>query len=219
MINSYLQHAQLDVDANLIAAAVDKLDHYFLHSVLPDVRWQYLIPELGEGGACSLFGHLQAEPFKLSDHLNQDQQTELKLANLQRIVDFVREYTGVDWFGIYQTTDTAQGPQLLKLAYYGAPSRPLFPLTAAFATGSNNVQVALSKTGRIINNVQQYLAQGGEYYTCDPKVKSEVCLPLFDQHNACVGIIDAEAFNSDFFNQTTLSVLIAACIKIPQYLV
>jgi L-methionine (R)-S-oxide reductase len=220
MINSYLQHAQLDVDADLITTALEKLEHYFTHSALPDVRWQYQIPELGEGGACSLFGYLQDEPFQLGDYLKQDeQQTQLKLANLQRIVDFVREQTGVDWFGIYQSTDTEQGQQLLKLVYHGAPSRPLFPLTAAFAASSNNVQVALTKTGRIINNVEHYLAEGGEYYTCDPKVKSEVCLPLFNQQNECVGIIDAEAFNNDFFNPHVLSILIACCIKIPHFLV
>ncbi|WP_024610193.1 GAF domain-containing protein [Pseudoalteromonas sp. TB64] len=219
MISSYLQKAQLSVDSNLIVTELEKLEQYLASSSLSEVRWQYQIPELGEGGACSLFGYLQDEPFKLTDYVKKDEATQAKLANLQNIVNYIEQQTGVDWYGIYQSTNTSDGKQLLKLAYHGVPSRPLFPLTEAFAAGSNNVQVALSNTGRVINNVEQYLAQGGEYYTCDPKVKSEVCLPLFDSHNECVGIVDAEAFKNDFFDEKSLAILIACCIKIPHFLV
>ena len=219
MISSYLQKAQLSIDSNLIVTELEKLEQYLASSSLSEVRWQYQIPELGEGGACSLFGYLQDEPFKLTDYVKKDEATQAKLANLQNIVNYIEQQTGVDWYGIYQSTNTSDGKQLLKLAYHGVPSRPLFPLTEAFAAGSNNVQVALSNTGRVINNVEQYLAQGGEYYTCDPKVKSEVCLPLFDSHNECVGIVDAEAFKNDFFDEKSLAILIACCIKIPHFLV
>lgn len=219
MVSSYLSLAQLDVPAQLVTDELTRLENYLSNHSLPAVRWQYQIPELGEGGACSLFGYLQDEPFKLTDYVKQDQHTTEKLAQLQLIVDYVVAQTKVDWYGIYQSTATPEGEQLLKLAYFGAPSRPLFPLTEAFAAGSNNVQVALSSKGRVINNVEQYLAGGGEYYTCDPKVKSEACLPLFDSANRCVGIVDGEAFNNDFFNQQTLALLIACCIKIPHFLV
>ena len=219
MISSYLKKAQLSVDSNLIVTELEKLEQCLASTSLPEVRWQYQIPELGEGGACSLFGYLQDEPFKLTDYVNKDEATQGKLANLQSIVNYIEQQTGVDWYGIYQSTSTSDGKQLLKLAYHGVPSRPLFPLTEAFAAGSNNVQVALSNTGRVINNVEQYLAQGGEYYTCDPKVKSEACLPLFNSHNECVGIVDAEAFKNDFFDEKSLAVLIACCIKIPHFLV
>ena len=219
MISSYLTQAQLRVNANLITAELEKLEHYLAHTSLPETRWQYQIPELGEGGACSLFGYLQDEPFNLADFISNDSNTNSKLAQLQSIVNYVHAQTGVDWYGIYQSTDTDEGKQLLKLAYHGVPSRPLFPLTEVFAAGSNNVQVALSQKGRIINNVEKYLAQGGEYYTCDPKVKSEVCLPLFNAQNECVGIIDAEAFDNDFFDDKVLAILIACCIKIPHSLV
>ncbi|MBH0057418.1 GAF domain-containing protein [Pseudoalteromonas sp. SWXJZ94C] len=219
MISSYLQKAQLSIDSNLIVTELEKLEQYLASSSLPEVCWQYQIPELGEGGACSLFGYLQDEPFKLTDYVKKDEATQAKLANLQNIVNYIEQQTGVDWYGIYQSTNTSDGKQLLKLAYHGVPSRSLFPLTEAFAAGSNNVQVALSNTGRVINNVEQYLAQGGEYYTCDPKVKSEACLPLFNSHNECVGIVDAEAFKNDFFDEKSLAILIACCIKIPHFLV
>lgn len=219
MISSYLNIAQLDLDPQLIAKELELLEQYIASSQLPSVRWEYQIPELGEGGACSLFGYLQDEPFKLSDYVATHSQNEHKLANLQNIVNYIQQQTQVDWYGIYQATDTSEGAQLLKLAYHGAPSRPLFPLTEAFAAGSNNVQVALSKQGRVINNVENYLASGGEYYTCDPKVKAETCLPLFNAQNECVGIVDAEAFNNDFFDSRTLAILVACCIKIPHFLV
>ena len=219
MISSYLKQAQLSANPALISTELEKLELHLANTALPDVCWEYQIPELGEGGACSLFGYLQDEPFKLTDYLKNDEQTQFKLANLQSIVSYIELQTSVDWYGIYQSTNTSEGKQLLKLAYHGAPSRPLFPLTQAFAAGSNNVQVALSHKGRIINNVEEYLSQGGEYYTCDPKVKSETCLPLFNTQNECVGIVDAEAFKNDFFDEKTLAVLIACCIKIPHFLV
>ncbi|MDP2633926.1 MULTISPECIES: GAF domain-containing protein [unclassified Pseudoalteromonas] len=219
MVSSYLSHAQLNVPQQLVSLELAKLEDFLVTSQPSAVRWEYQIPELGEGGACSLFGHLQDEPFKLTDYLAEDAQTRQKLAQLQSVVDYVVEKTGVDWFGIYQNTQTEEGVQLLKLAYFGAPSRPLFPLTEQFASGSNNVQVAMSSKGRVINNVEQYLASGGEYYTCDPKVKSEACLPLFDAQNNCVGIVDGEAFKNDFFTDQTLALLIACCIKIPHFLV
>ncbi|MFY8326174.1 GAF domain-containing protein [Pseudoalteromonas sp. ZZD1] len=219
MVSSYLSLAQLDVPQQLVSSELTKLESYLSNNDRPAINWEYQIPELGEGGACSLFGYLQEAPFKLTDYLKQDSHTTEKLTQLQRIVNYVVEQTGVDWYGIYQNTATDEGAQLLKLAYFGAPSRPLFPLTKEFAAGSNNVQVALSAKGRVINNVEQYLAAGGEYYTCDPKVKAEACLPLFDEQNNCVGIVDGEAFNNDFFDQQTLALLIACCIKIPHFLV
>jgi len=219
MVSSYLTRAQLNVSQQLITDALTHLDAYLEKTSSKNVRWQYQIPELGEGGACSLFGHLQDEPFLLTDYLIKDQTTSTQLEKLQSIVDYIVSQTNIDWFGIYQATSTEQGPQLLKLAYYGAPSRPLFPLTEAFAQTSNNVQVGMTGKGRVINDVPAYLEQGGEYYTCDPKVKAETCIPLFDDKHQCVGIVDGEAFTVNFFDQSKLALLIAACIRIPQFLV
>ncbi|MGO2011107.1 MAG: GAF domain-containing protein [Pseudoalteromonas sp.] len=219
MVSSYLSLAELDVSEELVNNTLAKLDAHLAKESASDVRWQYQIPELGEGGACSLFGNLQDEPFLLTDYLLQDKSTTLKLEKLKSIVDYVVAETNIDWFGIYQETATDQGPQLLKLAYYGAPSRPLFPLTEAFAKISNNVHVALTGKGRIINDVPAYLSKGGEYYTCDPKVKAETCIPLFNAQQQCVGIVDGEAFTVNFFDKPKLALLIAACIRIPQFLV
>lgn len=215
----YNQLASIEIDQEYVKAAVHELQEYLLENTGKAAAvWQYQIPELGEGGSCSLFGALQDEPFKLDSILERVPSTESALSNLQAIVQFIELKTNVDWFGIYQTRQIKEGSQLLKLAYRGAPSRPLFPLTAEFSKISNNVQVGLSGKGRIINNVEAYVQQGGEYYTCDPKVKSEVCLPLYDTQNQCIGIIDAESFEKDFFTAQQLAYFVAVCIKIPQYL-
>ena len=55
------------------------------------VEWQYLIPELGEGGSCSLFGQLQEAPFKLSEFVEPNDANKRSLAALRSIVKFVEQ--------------------------------------------------------------------------------------------------------------------------------
>ncbi|MFC3032384.1 GAF domain-containing protein [Pseudoalteromonas fenneropenaei] len=218
MISTYLHNAGVSADPALVAATLQELELFLTSQPQVSGVWSYKVPELGEGGACSLFGHLQDEPFELHTVLEKTPASQQALDTLQTIVAFIEQKTAVDWFGIYQTRTTDTGAQLAKLAYRGAPSRPLFPLTPAFAATSNNVQVAMSGKGRVINDVASYVAKGGEYYTCDPKVQAEVCLPLFTESGECIGIIDAEAFQQGFFDEQKLVYFIAACIKIPQHL-
>ena len=49
MISTYLSVAQLDLPENLIAEQLSNLEQNLAESALPSVRWQYQIPELGEG--------------------------------------------------------------------------------------------------------------------------------------------------------------------------
>ncbi|MCF2856303.1 histidine kinase [Pseudoalteromonas sp. SMS1] len=217
MISAYLDKTETTLDPTLIERKAALLDAYLATANCQPI-WSYQIPELGEGGSCSLFGHLQEAPFLLNDHIEKNEINDTILSKLQAVVEFVHIQTGVDWFGIYQSRNIEGEKQLLKLAYRGAPSRPLFPINEQFAATSNNIQTVMSATSRIINDIPAYIAQGGEYYTCDPKVQSEVCLPLLDAEYKCVGIIDAEAFSKDFFTADNLSVLVAACMKITHYL-
>ncbi|KAF7774234.1 hypothetical protein PCIT_a0643 [Pseudoalteromonas citrea] len=219
MISKYLTRANVDINVFQIEEALSELDRFIAETAnKQEAVWSFMIPELGEGGACSLFGHLQETPFELDSYLARSEDNCQRLSQLQSIVYYIEQKTHVDWFGIYQNITTKDGLQLLKLAYCGAPSRPLFPVNDTFAATSNNVQVVMSGLGRVINNVQNYVANGGEYYTCDPKVQSESCLPLYNEQMQCIGIIDAEAFRNDFFTAETLAILIAACIRIPHYL-
>ncbi|SEL57766.1 GAF domain-containing protein, putative methionine-R-sulfoxide reductase [Roseateles sp. YR242] len=179
------------------------------------VQWQFRVPELGEGGACSLFGQLAAEPYDLTRILGGESQQEREqnrqlVATATAVTTYYQRNSRSHWFGIYQArANTAGEPVLVKLAYFGAESRAEFPLTEAFAQGSNNSAVGLSGRGRVINDVAAFVAEGGGYYTCDPKVKAEACLPLFNEAGSVVGILDSEAFDTGFFSGDELALVVA----------
>lgn len=175
------------------------------------VQWQFKVPELGEGGACSLFGILADEPYDLTAILGGvTAQSQRLLAQATAVVQYYRQHSRSHWFGVYQARVNPQGERVLvKLAYFGAESRAEFPLTTEFAQISNNSSVGLSGHGRIINDVEGYVAKGGEYYTCDPKVQAEACLPVFDEQGNVAGIVDSEAFAKDFFSGDELALLLA----------
>lgn len=184
------------------------------------VQWHYAVPELGEGGACSLFGVLADTPYDLTAILGgKTAANQQALLKLHQITAYYREQAKVAWFGIYQArANTAGESVLVKLSYFGAPSRAEFPLTAEFAQISNNSTVGLTGQARVINDVAAYLQQGGEYYTCDPQVQAEACLPLFDQSGRIVGIVDAEDFTKQIFTAEAMALLVAVCLTIPEFL-
>lgn len=224
LIKSYLQRSGLAEWTELNDLAIEReiiwLKHYSAQQPEVDVQWQYLVPELGEGGACSLFGQLADIPYDLAASLGgQTLSTKKALQQLSCLCRAFQERTGMEWFGIYQARiNASQQPVLVKLAYYGAPSRAEFPLSEAFSQYSNNSTVGLTGIARVINDIPEYLARGGDYYTCDPKVQAEACLPLFDQSGKIVGIIDAEAFQQHVFHPVTLVLLVAICLMVPSIL-
>jgi len=190
-----------------------------LRALTPDpaaVQWQYRVPELGEGGSCSLFGQLAAAPYDLAATLGgATPANQQLLAGVTALVAYYRAHSASHWFGVYQARTLADGSRaLVKLAYFGAESRAEFPLTPEFAQISNNSAVGLSGRGRVINDVARYVADGGEYYTCDPKVQAEACLPLFGSAGQVVGIIDSEAFAQGFFSGPELALLLAVATEL-----
>ncbi|WP_214000667.1 GAF domain-containing protein [Arsukibacterium sp.] len=219
----YLQRSGLLDEYGDISAEIERVRQAltdYLQTASGEVHWQFQVPELGEGGACSLFGQLAAEPYSLLPILGgQTAANQTALSKLSAITDYYQENSGQDWFGIYQARSNPAGePVLVKLAYYGAPSRPEFPLNSEFAKISNNSTVGLSGRARVINSVPDYLAAGGEYYTCDPKVQAEACLPLFDQSGKIAGIVDAEHFQQAIFTPAAMALLVAVCLVVPKYL-
>lgn len=219
----YLQRSGLLDEYGDISAEVERARQaltQYLQTATGEVRWQFQVPELGEGGACSLFGQLAAEPYSLLPILGgATPENQLALTKLAAVADYYQQHSAQDWFGIYQARqNTAAEPVLVKLAYYGAPSRAEFPLTSEFAQISNNSTVGLSGRARVINSVPAYLAAGGEYYTCDPKVQAEACLPLFDQSGKIAGIVDAEHFQQAIFTPAAMALLVAVCLVVPDYL-
>lgn len=223
-INDYLQRSGIQAQfgdlSQQVSHYLSQLQNSITAERATDIRWQYNVPELGEGGACSLFGQLDDTPYDLTLILGgATDSNKQALVMLQRICDFYQQQSGLDWFGIYQArTNIEHQLVLVKLAYYGAPSRAEFPLNSEFARISNNSTVGLTGRAKIINDVAGYLTQGGEYYTCDPKVQAEACLPLFDQSGNIAGIIDAEDFNKNVFTADAMALLVAVCLTVPQYL-
>ena len=50
------------------------------------------------------------------------------------------------------------------------------------------------------------------YYTCDAKVRSEACIPIFGSDGKVIGIMDAEAFAPNVFRPAQkLGAVLAAC--------
>lgn len=222
-INLYLEQtglaALLQGQDAAIAQAVAELKTQLTTAATPAVTWAYQVPELGEGGACSLFGQLADEPYDLAATLGQSSVTETALSQLTAVVQHYQQSNESDWFGIYQKRQNPQGETVLvKLAYFGAASRAEFPLTAEFAQISNNSTVGLTGKAKVINDVTAYLTAGGEYYTCDPKVLSEACLPLFNAQGELAGIIDAEAFKRQAYHTEALIRLVAICLVLPELL-
>jgi L-methionine (R)-S-oxide reductase len=210
-INLYLEQtglaALLEGQEAAIEQAVAALKTQLAAASAPAVTWSYQVPELGEGGACSLFGQLADEPYDLAATLGQSEATTKALSLLTAVVNNYQQSNDSDWFGIYQKRQNPQGETVLvKLAYFGAASRAEFPLTAEFAQISNN------------STVTAYLTAGGEYYTCDPKVLSEACLPLFNNKGELAGIIDAEAFKRQAYHTAALVRLVAICLVLPDLL-
>ncbi|VEB42391.1 Uncharacterised protein [Chromobacterium violaceum] len=61
--------------------------------------------------------------------------------------------------------------------------------------------------------------RGGGYYECDPKVKSEICLPVLHSDDNVLGIIDAESFAAGHFTPERQVWLAALAIVLPQLLI
>jgi putative methionine-R-sulfoxide reductase with GAF domain len=221
VIDRYLQKSELTIDSqmkDMVNQHVELMRSNFFDQALKSDQelFSYPVPELGEGGSCSLFNQVADEPFDLTQIVGQPSALSRQLLqSLHNVVAYVVNKSKLDWFGIYQTVaDTKQSERLVKLAYDGAISRSEYPLTEQFAQLSNNVQVGITGQSKVINNVNIYTQQGGAYYTCDPKVKSEACLPIYDGDENVIGIIDAEAFAHDFFDAHCMALLIASCMVI-----
>lgn len=181
--------------------------------------YTYKVPRLSADGSCSLHAQLDPTPYDLSKVLGgRSVQNSFALLTLDALVESVHQQIGVDWLGIYQRRELPSGPTLVKLAYRGVESRPEFPLTEAFAKASNNAAVGLSGKAVLLQDVRAHRAAGGAYYECDPKVQSEVCLPLLDPNGKVVGILDAESNKAAHFTPERLAVLISLASELTSHL-
>ena len=181
--------------------------------------YTYKVPKLSADGSCSLHAELDPTAYDLSKVLGgRSVQNSFALITLDALVESVHQRSGADWLGLYQRRELPSGPALVKLAYRGVESRPEFPLTAAFAKTSNNAAVALDGKARVLHDVKAHVAGGGAYYECDPKVQSEVCLPLLDPNGKVIGVLDAESTKANHFTAERLALLVSLATECTSHL-
>ncbi len=190
----YLNDAGLELDSDTVNTWLQRLEQVTTDG---DVPLEYPVPTDG----CNITDTEEFDTYDISPHVNDRRVLE----ELYAIIDTVNSEVEADWIGIYKAVDAA----LVKVAYRGRPSRAEFPITADFAEQSNNVTVARSGQARVIHDVETYRDEG-PYYECDSDVRSEACLPIFN--DGVIGILDAESFDTGHFTEPRLAGLAAACI-------
>jgi L-methionine (R)-S-oxide reductase len=218
-LSSYLKEQSLDLPLEHVQIAAVTLSAVLeVDKPASDVDlFRYPVPLLGEGGACSLVDALADEPYDLSVSFGgQTEEAEQALQNLGALLQSTNHQVGADWLGVYAVRGVGRDARLVKLSYLGKPSRAEFPLTEEFAAISNNSRVGLSGWGAVINDVEKWSEAGGSYYTCDPSVSSEVCLPVLDEAGRVLGIIDAESHHKEFFTAERLSWLVGLTVVLAQ---
>ena len=160
--------------------------------------YKYKVPKLAPDGSCSFGNVLEDKPYDLSQTYDINSRNSLWLWRLNQLVSILQQNTNVDWLGIYKKVKRKNSDEvLLKLTYYGEPSRAEFPLTKEFAAHSNNSTVGLNGKAILVQDLAEYK---GPYYKCDGRVRSEFCCPIFNRAGEVIGIIDAESFIENFFD-------------------
>ena len=190
--------------------------------------FMYKVPKLTPDDTCSRA--LEPEPFDLHRALTgrafepatADTVLAQRLLKLGSVVRHIASCTSAEWVGIYRVipSDTIAYPvlvgsssTLVKEAYVGAPSRPFFPLTAEFAAKSNNSTVGLSGDAIVIQDTR-CIDDDTPYYSCDGKVRSELCAPIRNDSGKIIGIMDVEAFAPGFFTPERVSLILNMCSRL-----
>ncbi|MFC3532945.1 GAF domain-containing protein [Vogesella facilis] len=217
---SYLQRSGLTLPLPVLQQGIATLQQALAQPATPrseDELYRYRVPKLGEGGSCSLVDELDAEPYDVSLWLGGRSATAAaRLRALDALVQATLRLLPADWLGVYCRFERDGLPRLVKLAYRGLPSRAEFPLHEDFALFSNNSRVGLSGRGAVIADVQAWQRAGGAYYECDPKVQSEVCLPVLAADGTVLGILDAEDARAGFFDEQRQALLAALALALAQ---
>ncbi|MDF0607115.1 hypothetical protein HZU77_015945 [Neisseriaceae bacterium TC5R-5] len=199
--------------AVMTLSAVWQLDKPALSSAV----FRYPVPILNDDGSCSLSGELADAPYDLAPlWAGETPEALALLTNLHALLHSVNNQIAVSWLGIYRKVGKGKEAKLVKLAYQGLPSRAEFPLTEAFAEHSNNSRVGLTGWAVLVDDVAQWQAAGGGYYTCDPKIQSEVCLPILAEDDNVLGVVDAESVETAYFSPQRQVWLAALAIVLAQ---
>jgi putative methionine-R-sulfoxide reductase with GAF domain len=223
-VRAFLSRVELELDAGAVREAQQALWGALddaKKSSLPatpsalDKLYLFKVPKLSPDGSCSLHEELDPTPYDLSRVLGgRSPQTSFTLLTLRALVEAAYAATGAAWLGLYQV----RGDRLVKLAYRGDPSRAEFPLTAGFEAKSTNVRVTRSGVAAHIADVAAHREAGGAYYECDPKVRSELCVPVLDAAGKVTGLVDAEARDVAHFNPQRAAMVAALALEAAAHL-
>ncbi|WP_147694594.1 GAF domain-containing protein [Vogesella mureinivorans] len=217
MPQAYLDAVGLALPAAAVTHATGRLAAALpgLPLAAPADVYRYRVPKLGEGGSCSLVDELDDTPYNVAPWLGgESAAASAALLQLHALVEATLQSAAADWLGVYCRFERDGQARLVKLAYRGLPSRGEFPLTEDFALFSNNSRVGLSGRAAIVADVAAWQAAGGAYYECDPKVQSEVCLPVLAADGSVVGILDAEDARPGFFGEAEQAALAALALAL-----
>ncbi len=222
MLKNYYQQAKLPFPDHITQSESAIVETVFAKQVpLQDGEtieklYTYPVPKMSVDGSCSILEEQAEASYNLASTFGiaydyktlKDHAQSKRLWHLDQVISALQQQTKADWLGVYRKIKKLSGEEILvKEAYTGIFSRAEFPLTQEFAQKSNNSTVGLSGKAVLIADV---FAHAGPYYKCDGKVRSEFCAPIF-HNNKIIGIIDAEAFEPNFFTEEKVYQIAAVC--------
>ncbi len=111
---------------------------------------------------------------------------------MQHVVDSLWDAlhtTGVSWVGFY----LFEGGDELILG----PSRDK-PACSPIALHGACGQSFKSGEPLVVRDVREF---GADYIACDPRDRSEVIVPVFDDSGACWGVLDLDSYDVGSFDQ------------------
>ena len=116
-----------------------------------------------------------------------------RAANMRAVVDSLwdaLQTTGVSWVGFYLFE---RGDELIL-----GPSRDK-PACSPIGLHGACGQSFKSREPVVVRDVQEL---GDDYIACDPRDRSEVILPVFDDSGACWGVLDLDSYDVGSFDQS-----------------
>lgn len=116
-----------------------------------------------------------------------------RAAIIQGVVDLLWDAlhtTGVSWVGFY----LFEGGDELVLG----PSRDK-PACSPIGLQGACGQAFKSREPLVVRDVREL---GADYIACDPRDRSEVIVPVFDDSGACWGVLDLDSYDAESFDQS-----------------
>lgn len=119
--------------------------------------------------------------------------------------------TGVSWIGFY----FGPGFRLADGRTVGPDEMLLGPCRDKPACSPIGLHGACGTAWRsarpmVVRDVRDL---GPNYVACDPRDQSEVVVPLFDEHGACYGVLDADSFDIGAFSERDADELTALLVR------